>query len=150
MVLCGMLSDRLGAEQPLLKIRLATVFCLLSAGLTGIAFLLPAGPFQLAMIGLAAFFAAATSGPAGAMVANLTPLALHGTAFATLTLANNLLGLAPGPILTGRLADAFGLQAALQFLPIASLAAAFVFAIAARSYQRDLAATDQSPTPLAA
>ena len=94
------------------------------------------------MLGLAAFVAAGTGGPAGAMVANLTPLALHGTAFATLTLANNLLGLAPGPIVTGRLADALGLQAALQFLPAASLAAAFVFTIAARSYQRDLAGAE--------
>jgi MFS family permease len=150
MVLCGMLSDRLGAREPLLKIRLAIVYCLLSAGLTGIAFLLPAGPVQLAALGLAAFLAAATSGPAGAMVANLTPLALHGTAFATLTLANNLLGLAPGPILTGRLADAFGLQAALQVLPAASLAAALVFAIAARSYQSDLAGADRLPAPAAA
>ena len=150
MVLCGMLSDRLGADRPLLKIRLAIVYCLLSAGFTGIAFLLPAGPMQLAILALAAFVAAGTCGPAGAMVANLTPLALHGTAFATLTLANNLLGLAPGPIVTGRLADGLGLQAALQFLPAASLAAALVFAIAARSYQSDLAGSERlSPNPAA-
>ena len=31
--------------------------------------------------------------------------AISGTAFATLTLANNLLGLAPGPWVTGLLAD---------------------------------------------
>ena len=148
MVLCGMLSDRVGT--PPLKIRLAIVYCLASAGLTGIAFLLPPGPAQLAMLGLAAFVAAGTGGPAGAMVANLTPLALHGTAFATLTLANNLIGLAPGPILTGRLADAVGLQAALQFLPAASLAAALVFTLAARSYPRDLAGAEApAPNPAA-
>ena len=55
------------------------------------------------------FLAAATAGPAGAMVANLTPAALHGTAFAILTLANNAFGLAPGPIVTGWLADRIGL-----------------------------------------
>ena len=43
------------------------------------------------------------------IVAALTPAALHGTAFAVLTLANNFFGLAPGPILTGWLADRIGL-----------------------------------------
>ena len=86
------------------------------------------------------FLAAGTTGPAGAAVANLTPLAIHGTAFATLTLANNLIGLAPGPILTGRLADQIGLYEALRLLPVASLAAAVLFLLARASYRRDLAA----------
>jgi hypothetical protein len=73
------------------------------------------------------------------MVANLTHLTIHGTAFATLTLANNLLGLAPGPFVTGALADAIGLQGALRVIPCISLAAALVFAIGKRSYERDLA-----------
>ena len=84
------------------------------------------------------FFGAGTVGPAGAMVANLTPAPIHGTAFATLSLANNLLGLAPAPIVTGLLADAFGLSAALQLVPLVSLAAAGIFAIAKLSYHRDL------------
>jgi MFS family permease len=84
------------------------------------------------------FLVAGTTGPAGAMVANLTPLAIHGTAFATLTLANNLIGLAPGPIITGRLADSFGLLAAFQMIPLVGLLAAVVFAIARRSYLADL------------
>jgi hypothetical protein len=72
------------------------------------------------------------------MVANLTPPPLHGSAFGTLSLANNLLGLAPGPIVTGMLADAFGLSVALQLVPLVSLVAAGIFAIARRSYQQDL------------
>jgi hypothetical protein len=89
-------------------------------------------------LGLAMFFVAGSSGPAGAMVANLTPLVVHGSAFATLTLANNLLGLAPGPIVTGRLADSIGLLGALQFLAIPCIAAALVFAAMRRSYLADL------------
>ena len=73
------------------------------------------------------FFAASTAGAAGAIVAALTPAALHGTAFAVLTLANNVFGLAPGPIVTGWLADRIGLVGALQLLPVASVAAALVF-----------------------
>jgi MFS family permease len=84
------------------------------------------------------FMAAGTSGPAGAMVANLTPLPIHGTAFATLTLANNLLGLAAGPLLTGVLADALGLAHAFQLVPLVGLAAAAVFYFAKRHYLDDI------------
>jgi len=84
-------------------------------------------------LGAALFIAAGTTGPAGAMVAGLTPAAIHGTAFATLTLANNFLGLAPGPIVTGWLADRIGLLEALRWLPLASVAAAIVFLVARHS-----------------
>lgn len=84
------------------------------------------------------FLVAGTVGPAGAMVANLTPVAIHSTAFATLTLANNLIGLAPGPIVTGWLADQFGLANAFQLLPIAGFLAAVTFALARQSYLVDL------------
>jgi MFS family permease len=72
------------------------------------------------------------------MVANLTHAAVHGTAFATLTLANNLLGLATGPLITGRVSDLIGLHAAFQLVPLVSIAAAAVFFIAKRHYQRDM------------
>ena len=140
MVLCGMLSDRLAQSKPDAKIRLAIGYALGCAVAIGLAFFVPPGPIQLGLIGIGAFLAAATTGPAGAMVANLAPVAIHGTAFATLTLANNLLGLAPGPILTGRFADTLGLAGALQLLPIASLLSAGVFVLALRSYESDLAA----------
>ena len=110
------------------------------------AFALPVGPAQLAAIALALFLAASTTGPAGAMVANLTPPQLHGTAFATLTVANNALGLAAGPILTGQLADQWGLLGAFQLLPVASLAAAAAFWIGRGSYAAKLA-PDPGPTP---
>ncbi|MNG38373.1 hypothetical protein D3C84_1260560 [compost metagenome] len=73
------------------------------------------------------------------MVANLTDAAVHGAAFAALTLANNLLGMAPGPIVTGAPADRLGLDVAFQTIPLISLAAAFVFWMGRRSYRRDLA-----------
>jgi MFS family permease len=83
--------------------------------------------------------AAGTTGPAGAMVANLTHYSVHGTAFATLTLANNLLGLAPGPFITGKVSDMIGLQAAFQLVPLVSIAAAAVFFFAKCHYHKDIA-----------
>ncbi|MBU6489122.1 MAG: multidrug DMT transporter permease, partial [Burkholderiales bacterium] len=97
-----------------------------------------AGPVQLAVIGAGVFFVAGTSGPAGAMVARLTPEAIHASAFGTLTLVNNLLGLAPGPLVTGMIADRIGLLGALQAIPFAALAATLMFAIGRRYYSSDL------------
>ena len=138
MVVCGLVSDRV-FSRPEQRIKLAVGYSLACAVLTGTAFMLPAGPAQLATLGLAIFLAAATTGPAGAMVAGLTPAAIHGTAFATLTLANNFLGLAPGPIVTGWLADKIGLLEALRWLPAASIAAALVFLLARQSSRVEVA-----------
>ncbi|MFL6757708.1 MAG: MFS transporter [Sphingomicrobium sp.] len=138
MVVCGQVSDRL-FSGPGQRVRLAVGYCLACAIFLGAALALPAGPPQLILLGLAMFVAAGTTGPAGAMVAGLTPAAIHGTAFATLTLANNFLGLAPGPIVTGWLADHVGLLGALQWLPLASIAAALVFLCARQSSRADLA-----------
>ncbi len=137
MVGCGIASDRL-VKNNAQRARMSAAFCLGSAMLVGAAFALGPGVAQLVLLGLAMFFAASTAGPAGALVANLTPAALHGTAFAVLTLANNVFGLAPGPIVTGWLADRVGLVGALQFLPAASLAAAGVFFLASRGTQAEL------------
>lgn len=146
MVVCGMISDRLARQRADRKISLAVVYCTGTAASLALALVLPAGAAQLGLIALAMFLVAGTTGPAGAMVANLTPLAIHGSAFATLTLANNLIGLAPGPILTGRLADAVGLTHAFQFLPLPCLAAAAVFAAMRRTYLGDLEAAQPKET----
>ena len=138
MILCGAASDRAAVGRPDRKVLLAALYGFVSAIALTAAFLLPPGAAQLALLAVAMFFVAGTTGPAGAMVANLTPLALHGSAFAMLTLANNVIGLAPGPILTGRVADAIGLLDALRLVPIAALAAALVFLAARRSYLSEL------------
>lgn len=140
MILCGMVSDRISRERPERKIALAISYTLGTALCLTLAMALPPGPMQLVLLGGAMLLVAGTVGPVGAMVANLTPLAIHGSAFATLTLANNLIGLAPGPILTGRMADAIGLAEAFRLLPVPCLLAALTYAMMRRSYLGDLAA----------
>ncbi len=139
MVMCGAITDRLCRRLPSRKMAMAIAFCLITAIMLGIAFQLPPGPGQLSMIGLGMFLAAGTAGPAGAMVANLTPTPIHASAFATLTLANNLLGLAPGPVLTGLLADHIGLLGAFKWIPLMAVFAATAFWMGRRHYANDLA-----------
>jgi len=153
MIGCGIASDRLCRKGPERKFALAIGYSLASVVLLSLAFALPHGTPQLLLIALGMFFAAGTSGPAGAMVANLTPTPIHGTAFAMLTLVNSLLGLAAGPLVTGVLADALGLDRAFQLVPLIGIAAATVFWLAKRHYLADVervAAVHGAPSGAAA
>lgn len=146
MIFCGVLTDKLSRNFAVRKWRVAIIYCLASFGLLTVAFRLPAGPLQLALIGLGMFMVVGTIGPAGAMVANLTHPSIHATAFATLTLANNLLGLAPGPFVAGAIADRTGLLGAMQIIPAISLLAVVAFAIGRRHYTDDLRRVMSSKT----
>lgn len=151
-ILCGMLCDRLGRNRPDRKVSLAIAFCLIGCVLLSIAFGMPAGNGQLLMICIGMFIALGTNGPSSAMVANLTHNSVHSTAFATLTLANNFLGLALGPLVIGKISDVIGLHSAFQLMPLMSIAAAAVFFYAKRHYLRDItrfeAETKLEPTQL--
>lgn len=151
-ILCGMLCDRLGRNRPDRKVSLAIAFCLIGCVLLSIAFGMPAGNGQLLMICIGMFIALGTNGPSSAMVANLTHNSVHSTAFATLTLANNFLGLALGPLVIGKISDVIGLHSAFQLMPLMSIAAAAVFFYAKRHYLRHItrfeAQTKLEPTQL--
>jgi MFS family permease len=138
MVVCGNLADRFSKHVGERKWTVAIAYCLLSFTLLAIGLRVPVGMAQLVLIGAGMFFCAGATGPSGAMVANLTPPSIHASAFATLTLSNNLLGLAPAAVLTGFVADRIGLLGALQLVPFATLAATAVFVIGKRNYAVDL------------
>lgn len=138
MAACGAFADRSGREAPEKQLTLAIKLCLGACVLLMIAMRLPPGAAQFSMIAMGVFFAGGSYGPAGAVVTNLVHPSIHATAIATLVLANNLLGGAPGPYLTGVLADRIGLLEAFQWIPLISIAAALAFACARASYGRDL------------
>jgi MFS family permease len=138
MIVCGMVTDRVSRAHAPRKWTVAIVYCIGSFVAFGSAFLLPAGTAQLVLIGIGMFLAAGAVGPSGAMVADLTPRSIHATAMAVWSLANNLLGLAAGPIVTGLIADRIGLHGALQLIPFASVVASVLFLIGKRYYPDDL------------
>ncbi|MER7468675.1 MFS transporter [Streptomyces sp. NPDC097981] len=138
MITGGIASDRFSRRDPIRKWSVAICCSVGSLVLLMTAFRLPAGPVQLLVLALGALLCAGTAGPGAAMVANLTPAAIAATAFATLTLAQSLLGLAPGPAVTGMLADRLGLLDALRLVPLVAIAATAAFLIGRRRYTRDL------------
>jgi MFS family permease len=123
MTICGNISDRFAHGMPQRQVSFAMGYCLLSCGFLIAAFSLPPGTLQLPLIALGMFLAAAP---------------IHGSAFAVLSLANNLLGLALGPVVIGWLADGLGLQTALNLAPLTSIGAVLVLIYAKRHYAKDL------------
>jgi MFS family permease len=144
MALCGIFTDWIARRSPRSKVTLAVVYCLGSCVLLMTGMRMQAGGAQFAVVAAGVFLAAGTWGPAGAMVTNLVHASIHSTVLATLSLANNLLGGAPGPYLTGVLADRIGLLGALQFIPLVSVGAALAFVCARVTYERDLRRAEAS------
>jgi MFS family permease len=65
-----------------------------------------------------------------------------------LSLAQNLFGLAAGPLLAGFLSDAYGLPFALSVIPGFCLLAAAFFLFAARTYVSDLQRANGEGVPM--
>src|SRR5690349_15661693 len=139
MIVCGWITDRLARRVAIRKWTSAIVFSLISLVFLGSAFSLAPGGAQLLLLAVGIFFAAGTTGAAGAMVSNLTHESIRATAFGTLTLSNNLLGLAAGPLVTGMLADRFGLATAMQIVPLAAVGALVFLVLGRRAYPASLA-----------
>jgi len=137
MMLGGIVVDRLVAIRHFNRLNIVSAYALASGASLLAAFLMSPGPLQFCMIALGLLLGAGFAGPSGAVVADVTAPSIRATVFATLTLANNLIGLAPGPFVTGVLADVVGLDGAMRIIPLTSILAAFFYIVAARSYHAD-------------
>jgi MFS family permease len=135
----GGLADRLSAKRPRRRALVPAAYSVLSALALIIAFALPPGPVGLGLIFIGALFAAAHGGCSAAIVCDVTHPGVRATVTATIALANNLIGLAPGPFIVGILSDSLGLKLALTLAPVLALAAAVFFVLASRSYEADTA-----------
>lgn len=134
MVVCGFITDRFSRDDSARKWTTAIVYCAISLVTLSIGLRLGTGTAQLVLLGIGAFFSAGSSGPTAAMVANLTHHSIRASAMGTLTVANNLLGLALGPFVVGILADHLGLLGALQLSPFVYVVAALALVAGKRAY----------------
>jgi MFS family permease len=129
MVACGWATDRLSRTRPVRRWTTSGVYSLASLVFLGTAFALGPGGAQLTFLALGGFFVAGPAGAAGALVTSLTPESIRATSLGALALANNLLGLAAGPLVVGLLADRLGLADAMRVVPLVSVAVIVVLLI---------------------
>jgi predicted MFS family arabinose efflux permease len=138
-IVWSVVADRLSARRPRARLYVPASAAVATAVCMFVAFkVLPPGGAQFAMILLGATMMTGTIGPVCAVVVDVVHPGLRATAAAVLSLAQNLIGLAAGPLITGFLSDAYGLQFALSVAPVFCLASAIVLVVAARTYLADL------------
>lgn len=134
----GVLVDQFAKRDQRNKLRVPMAYALLSAMILLLAFNLTQGTTQLVLIGLGMLVGAGFAGPSGAVIGDVSRASIHATAMATLVLANNIIGLAPGPFIAGLLADAFSLHLAMALVPLAGLGSAWAYFKASHHYPGDV------------
>ena len=139
MMFGGGLADRLSANHPQRRALVPAAYSALTALTLIVAFALPPGSLGLTLIFVGALFAAAQGGCSVAIACDVTHPGVRATVTATMALANNLIGLAPGPLIVGMLSDRLGLKLALTLTPLLALVSAVFFVLVSRSYEADAA-----------
>jgi MFS family permease len=127
-VVFAYVADGVASRDPRGRLRVPAVLAVATLVLLSCGFgLIGPGPWQFALVVAGGLTATAAVGPVAAVVADVVHLGLRATAIATVSVAQNLLGLAVGPLVSGVIADRYGLPTALAAMPIACGAAAVVF-----------------------
>lgn len=143
----GMFVDRIGSRN---RLHVIAGLCVLTLLVLSGTFAATHGGGQFTLIAIGGFLMTCTVGPVAAIVIDVTHPGLRATGAAVLSLFQNLLGLAAGPVIAGAFSDAFGLDDALTVIPVFSGLAAVLFMVASRSYEADLRRIDQVTEPEAA
>ena len=140
-VTAGYVADRLARRDVRWRMFVPAVAAVATAATLGTAFgAVPPGATQMVLVLLGGATATSAIGPAVAVVLDVVPPSVSATAVAIYASVQNLMGLAVGPVVTGVLADRWGLTTALATVAGAGLAAGFAFWWGSRSYGRDRAA----------
>ncbi|OYD60720.1 MFS transporter [Rhodococcus sp. OK302] len=137
-VLCGIAADRFGRRRPERRWSAAIAYAVIAMLCLMIGFQLENGPVQLILLGTGAFFCSGFSGATTAVVASLSHPSIHASSFGVGTLANNVFGLALGPVVVGILSDRLGLLGALQWVPLAYVVSIAVLVAGMKLYPAGL------------
>jgi len=143
-VVWGAVADRAGRKRPAAKLQVTAAICVASAAVLALAFgaehvgLVLSKQGQFALLALGGFLMTCSVGVVAAVVIDVIHPGIRATGASVLSLFQNLLGLATGPLIAGFLSDAWSLQHALIAMPVFGLLAAGAFLRASRSYGADL------------
>src|SRR3954447_10443512 len=131
-------ADRVGSRNPRGRLQVPAALSIASLVLLTTAFaLLKPRALQFALILTGGLTMTAALGPVAAVMTDVVHPGLRATAISTVTVVQNLLGLAIGPLLTGLLADLYGLRNALALMPAACGVAALAFWYGSNHYADD-------------
>ena len=139
-VLWAQVADRWGTRNANGRLYVPMLAALACAALFGSAFLLlPPGPLQFGLILAGAFLMTAHLGAVNTVVMDVVEPGLRASSAAMVGVAQNLLGIAAGPLVVGVISDRWGLEAALGVLPVFASIAALCFWLSSRYYPNERA-----------
>ena len=137
-VLWGQVADRWGMRNPRGRLWVPATGALGCALVLVLALVLAdVGTSRLVLLMAVFFLTAVVMGPVNTVVMDVVEPGLRASASALVGLAQNLLGLASGPMVVGFLADIYGLEAALLALPVVAMISFGFFMLASRTYPRE-------------
>lgn len=141
-VFWSIVADRLAQRDIRWRMLTPAACCLATLCCFATAFgALTPGPLQIGVIICGAFLMGCTTGPIPAVAIDVVHPALRSTAGSMVAIVQNLFGLGVGPLISGALSDAFGLQTAMAIMPLSCGLAALLLVLGSRSYPADRAAT---------
>ena len=144
----GLVSDRLARRDVRWRLLVPAAAAVATTATLGTAFVaMPPGGTQMVLILLGGATATTAIGPAAAVVLDVVPPGVRATAVSIFALVQNLMGLAVGPVLTGALADQWGLTTALASVAVLGLASGIALWWGSRSYGRDRVRVGLIPSP---
>jgi len=118
------------------------LFCAISTCVTAVffflAFQLPPGPMQMAMLVLVGVTIAMYNPGGAAVTQDVVHPGLRAISYSICVVVQHILGSTLGPIFVGAVSDAYNIQVALSILPLFILASGIMFFIASRFYEKDL------------
>jgi MFS family permease len=118
------------------------LFCAISTCVTAVfffvAFQLPPGPMQMAMLVMVGVTIAMYNPGGAAVTQDVVHPGLRAISYSICVVVQHILGSTLGPIFVGAVSDAYNIQLALSVLPIFILASGIMFFIASRYYEKDL------------
>ena len=139
----GFLSDRWLRTKKNARMLFPFLSSLATTGILLAAFTLFHGPAQYAVLLLTGVTAVAFVPPAVSVTQDVVHPGLRAVSLSTNVVIQHVLGSALAPPVVGALSDAFGIAAALLFLPAFTLAAALLFLAGSLYYERDAAAVER-------
>lgn len=146
--LAGLVADRLARRDVRWRLLVPAAAAVATTATLGTAFVAtPPGVMQMVLVLLGGALATMAIGPATAVVLDVVSVGVRATAAAIYAVVQNLMGLAVGPVVTGALADLWGLGAALATVAALGVAAGLLFWWGSRSYGRDRARVERMPVP---
>jgi predicted MFS family arabinose efflux permease len=142
----GFAADRLARRNLRWRMLVPATTAVATTVTLGSAFaVVPPGATQMVLVLLGGATATTAIGPALAVILDVVPVGVRATATSMFAVVQNLMGLAVGPVLTGVLADRWGLTVALAAVAGLGIAAGVALWGGSRFYPGDRARVGLAP-----